>query len=107
MYRILSILFLLCAVSCGTNRQLYKSFSGKPISVANEKFGQPTKVIDKGDEKVYIYEVTKKLGSTEISQGKLTLDPIVTPQVKKTERYYFTVKDGVIVKTKCEEEYNR
>ena len=36
---------------------------------------------------------------------KLTLDPIVTPQVNKIERYYFTVKDGVIVKTNYEEVY--
>ena len=107
MNRILFILLVFITVSCGINRQLYKSFSGKPISLANEKFGQPKTVIDKNDEKVYVFEVTKKLESTEIKQGKLTLDPIITPQVKKTERYYFTVKNGIIVKTKYEEEYER
>ena len=107
MYRILLVLLLFIATSCGINRQLYKSFSGKPISIANEKFGQPKTVIDKNGEKVYVFELTKKLESTEISQGKLTLDPIVTPQVNKIERYYFTVKDGVIVKTNYEEVYVR
>ena len=107
MHRILLILLVFTVVSCGLNRQLYKSFSGKPISAANQKFGQPKSVIDQNGEKVYVYEVTKNLESTEISQGKLTLDPIITPKVKKTERYYFTVKDGVIVKTKFEEEYKR
>lgn len=107
MNRLLLIVLFFIAVSCGINRQLFKSFSGKPISVANEKFGKPKTVIDKNGEKVYIYEVTRKLESTEISQGKLTLDPMITPKVNKTERYYFTVKDSVIVKTKYEEEYKR
>jgi hypothetical protein len=107
MYRFLLILFFLTAVSCGINRQLHKSFSGKPISIASDKFGKPKTIIEKNGEKVYVFEVIKKLESTEIAQGKLTLDPMVTPQVIKTERYYFTVKDRVIVKTKYEEEYER
>jgi len=107
MNRILLIILVFIAVSCGINRQLYKSFSGKPISVASNKFGKPKTVINKNGEKVYVYEVTKKLKSTEISQGKLTLDPIITPKVNKIERYYFTVKDSIIVKTNYEEEYER
>lgn len=58
-------------------------------------------------DSVYIYEKTEKLRSTEISQGRLTLDPIVTPQVKKTQRFYFTVRNGIILKTRMEEEYDR
>ena len=104
---LLIALIFFIAVSCGINRQLYKSFSGKSISQASQKFGDPKAIIDKDGEKVYVYEVTKKLKSTEISQGKLALDPIITPKVNKTERYYFTVKDSIIVKTKYEEEYER
>ncbi|HKI89913.1 MAG TPA: hypothetical protein VKA38_12865, partial [Draconibacterium sp.] len=85
MYRFILILFFFTAVSCGINRQLYKSFSGKPISFASNKFGKPKTVVEKNGEKVYVFEVTKKLESTEISQGKLTLDPMVTPKVNKTE----------------------
>ena len=107
MYRIFLILLLLISISCETSRRMTKSFSGKPISAATKQFGQPKTVIDKEGGKIYVFEVEKKLESTEISQGKLTLDPMVTPQVKKTERYYFTVKDGVIIKTKYEKEYER
>ncbi len=107
MQRFILLLLLFATISCGTNRQLYKSFEGKPISAANQKFGEPKTIIDGNGEKIYVFEVIKKLGSTEISQGKLTLDPIVTPKVKKTERYYFTVQNGTIVKTKYEEEYEK
>ncbi|MCD6353990.1 MAG: hypothetical protein J7L95_00420 [Prolixibacteraceae bacterium] len=47
------------------------------------------------------------MGSTEISQGKLTLDPIISPRANKTERYYFTVKDSIITHVKFEEEYEQ
>jgi len=72
-----------------------------------ENFGKPVTIIDKNEEKVYIFEKTTKLKSTEISQGKLTLDPMITPKVIKTERYYFTVKDSIIIDAKFEEEYDR
>ncbi len=54
-----------------------------------------------------VYEIVKDLNSTEIQQGKLTLDPMISPMVQKTERYYFTVKDSVITNVKIEEEYKR
>ena len=80
---------------------------GESINVANNKFGPPVTIVENKDEKIYVFEINKKLENTEISQGKLTLDPIITPQVKKTERYYFTVVDSTIVKAKYEEEYER
>jgi len=70
-------------------------------------FGYPKTILDQGAEKVYVYEIIKNLKSTEIGQGKLTLDPIISPMVQKTERYYFTVKDGKIIDVKLEEEYER
>ena len=93
MQRIILIILLIFAVSCSSQRKLQKAYIGKPQSILTEKFGKPKTVFDQGDEKVYIYETITELKSTEISQAKLTLDPMVSPMVEKTERYYFTVKD--------------
>jgi hypothetical protein len=101
----LLIFFLL--VSCGTQQQLKKSYTGKSASSLEPRFGEPVTIIETAGDSVYIFEKTEELRSTEISQGRLTLDPIVTPKVKKTERFYFTVKNGFIVKTRFEEEYER
>lgn len=102
---ILTFAFILLA--CGASKQLSKVYVGKPASAVLEKFGQPKVVLDRNEGQVYIYEKVEELRSTEISQGKLTLDPIVTPMVDKTERYYFTIKDSVVVDAKFEEVYER
>ena len=101
------LLILIVSVSCSTQRQLRKAFVGKPVSKMETNFGQPKTVIEKEGEKLYIFEKTEKLASTEIGQGQLTLDPIITPKVTKTERYYFTVKNGTIIKARFEEDYER
>ena len=107
MYRFFFILLIFVAVSCGTQKQLQKMYIGKPESTLQERFGNPKTILKRDLTRVYIFEVEKKLESTEVNQGKLTLDPMITPKVKKTERYYFTVKDSVIINTKFEEEYER
>jgi hypothetical protein len=107
MQRIILIILLIVAVSCGPQRSLQKAYVGKPQSILSEKFGKPKTILDQGEEKVHVYEIITELKSTEISQAKLTLDPMVSPMVEKTERYYFTVKEGKIVKVKLEEEYER
>ena len=107
MKQVLFLIIILFAVSCGVQKQLQKSYVGKPLSIVEEEFGKPKAVLEQNDDKVYVYEKTEELKSTEISQGKLTLDPMISPMVKKTERYYFTVKDGKIIKVKLEEEYER
>ncbi len=107
MRKLLLYLLLLFFISCGTQRQLSKFYVGKTVAELNEKFGNPKTVLDQGDEKIYVFEQIKELKSTEISQGKLTLDPIVSPITQKTERYYFNVKDGKVVRAKMEEEYER
>jgi hypothetical protein len=107
MQRILLLILLIAAVSCSSQRSLQKAYLGKPQSILTEKFGKPKTILEQGDEKVYVYEIVNELKSTEISQAKLTLDPMVSPNVQKTERYYFTVKDEKIVKAKLEEEYER
>lgn len=106
-YRIFVILLIIIGVSCGTKKQLYKQYNGQPVTILEKAFGKPKAILENDTEKVYVFEIKKELESTEITQGKLTLDPIVTPKVKKTERYYFTVVDGIISKTKFEEEYQR
>jgi hypothetical protein len=107
MHRIFVILILFVAVSCSHQRALQKQYVGKPVSVLSEKYGYPKVVLDQKNEKIYVYEIVKELKSTTINQGKLSLDPIVSPSVEKTERYYFTVKNDIIVSAKIEEEYER
>ena len=103
---ILSLLAFV-AFSCGNQKQLQRQFKGQPIAVLKETFGEPKVIFEREEGNIYVYEKVKELESTEISQGKLTLDAIITPKVNKTERYYFTVNDGIIVKTRYEEEYER
>ncbi len=107
MQRAVIILIVFIFFSCGTQKHLQKSYVGKSLSVLSEDFGIPKTILDKGDEKIYIFEKITELKSTEISQHKLTLDPMVSPRAKKTELFYFTVKDGKIIEAKLEEEYER
>ena len=107
MKRIFYILLALVALSCSQQRVLKKAYVGKPLEILTEKYGKPKVVLDQKEGKIYVYEIVKDLKSTEINQAKLTLDPMVSPMVQKTERYYFTVKDGKIVNARLEEEYDR
>jgi hypothetical protein len=107
MKKFLFILPILLIFACSTQRKLQKSFTGKPVSILKEYFGSPITIFKNDTDSVYVFEKTEKLRSTEISQGKLTLDPIVSPEVKKTERYYFTVKNGIISQSRFEKEYER
>jgi hypothetical protein len=107
MHRIFIILILLVTVSCSQQRALQKQYVGKPVSVLSEKYGYPKVILEQENGKIYVYEIVKELKSTTINQGKLSLDPMVSPSVEKTARYYFTVKNDSIVKAKMEEEYER
>ena len=107
MLRILIILLIVLAVSCSSQRKLQRTYIGKPQKVLLSEFGYPKTVFDRDEGKVLVYEIVKDLESTEIQQAKLTLDPMISPMVQKTERYYFTVKDSIIIKVKFEEEYQR
>lgn len=104
---LLFLLIFLILTSCGIQQQLKKSFTGEPVSVLEPRFGQPVTIIKTTGDSVYVFEKTGELRGTEISQGKLALDPIISPKVTKTERFFFTVKNGLIVKTRFEEEYER
>jgi hypothetical protein len=108
MLRILFIIFIpVLLIACGTQRQLKHAYTGKPVAILHDRFGTPEIVLDEGSDTVYIFQNTEDLRSTEISQGKMTLDPIVSPKAKKTERYYFTIKNGIITDARLEEEYER
>jgi len=107
MQRAVLILVVFIFFSCGTQKKLQRSYVGKSSSVLSEDYGRPKTILDRGDDRVYIFEKITQLKSTEIAQGKLTLDPMVSPMVQKTELFYFTVKDGKIIEAKVEEEYER
>lgn len=107
MNRIFILIILISMGSCSQQRSLQKKYVGKPQSVLSKEFGYPKTVFDRENEKIYVYEIVKELKSTTINQGKLTMDPMVSPVVEKTERYYFTVKKEKIIKVKKEEEYQR
>jgi hypothetical protein len=108
MYKYIIYLVLLAfAVACGSQRQLNKSFNGRPVALAEQHFGRPVSIIKQQADSLYVFERKEELHSTEISQGRMSLDPIVTPQVHKTQRFYFTVRNGRIVESRFEEEYKR
>jgi hypothetical protein len=107
MYRILIVLIALFVFSCSPQKRLQKTYVGRPISVVEKEFGKAKTVFEKENGKEYIFEKVEYLKSTEISQHKLTLDPMVTPQAIKTIKYFVTVVDGTITKINTEEEYER
>lgn len=107
MKKIFVFLLVLIGISCSQQRALQKAYVGKPVSVLSERYGYPKVVFDQKSEKVYVYEIVKELKSSTINQGKLSLDPMVSPSVQKTERYYFSVVNDIIKKVKVEEEYAR
>lgn len=100
-------LIFLLFVSCGVQQKLSRTWTGKPVSALMKQFGQPLAISEAAGDSVYIFEQTQKLQSAEIGQGKLALDPIITPKVTKTKRFYFNVKNGKVIKTRLEEEYTR
>ena len=98
---------MVLAVSCSPQKKLQRTYVGQPISILEKEFGKAKTVFEKENGKDYIFEKVEYLKSTEISQHKLTLDPMVTPQARKTTHYYVTVVDGIVEKIKIEEEYER
>ena len=107
MYRILLAFLVFFFAACIPQRKLQRSLVGKPFAEIKKELGQPTTVFDNEDGKLYVFEKEEELESTEIHQARLTLDPIVTPKVLKTERYYITVKGEVVTKVRIENEYER
>ncbi len=107
MHRIYIFFLFIMLYSCSVQRTLQKTYIGKPVSILSGDFGHPKTILDREKEKIYVYEIVKELKSSTINQGKLTLDPMVSPGVQKTERYYFTVKEEKITAVKVEDEYQR
>jgi len=107
MKLIFFIVLLVVTASCGVQHSLQKAYVGKPAQVLQAKFGYPTAILPRENDSMLVYEIVKELKSTEIMQAKLTLDPIYSPKVDKTERYYFTIKQGIISNAKLEEIYEK
>nr|WP_321355172.1 hypothetical protein [uncultured Draconibacterium sp.] len=107
MRALLFIAALVILVSCNSQRQLQKTYVGKPLSSLESELGKPQTVFEKESGDIYIFEKVEFLESTEISQHKLALDPMITPKVKKTSRYTVTAVDGTIKKVELEEIYER
>jgi hypothetical protein len=106
MRKLFFFLMLLILAGCSTTGKL-KKFAGQPVENIQTKFGKPTTVMPIKDGFLYIYETTTKLTSTEISKGQITLDPMVSPAVTKTEKIIFTVRNGIVEKTQKEIGYSR
>ena len=107
MHRIFFLLILILAVGCSTQKKLQRTYIGKPLSAFEKAYGKPVAVLERSEGKVYVFERSELLQGTEIGQAKLTLDPMVTPTVTKTEKYYVTVKNEVVTHVKQENEYER
>ena len=106
-YRIILFFMVVLIAACGTQNKISRQYINKSVAELNEAFGEPKTVIENAEERVFIYEKDKALESMEISQGKFTRDPIITPKTIKITRYYFTVKNDTVVSSKFEEEYKR
>ena len=107
MKQIIILFLLVFSLACNTQKKFQKSYIGQPLTELEKELGKPTTVFEKNNGNMYVFEKKEKLKSAEISQHKLTLDPMVSPEALKTSRYYVTVVDGVITKIKIEEEYER
>jgi len=108
-YKAVFILFLtilLGFMGCGPMRKLNK-YRGQEIKSVIDDLGEPASVIPLSEGKIYIWEKSTTLKSTEIAKGQMTLDPMISPAVIKTEKTVFTTMDGKVVAVKKETEYTR
>ncbi len=100
------ILLVVLIAGCGVQSRINK-MKGHTVSSMLQELGKPTTIIPRASDSVYVYEIKKELASTEINKGALTLDPMVTPTVEKTDKYIFVVKSGYVVETRHEKTYIR
>jgi hypothetical protein len=107
MKNILILCIALIAISCGPQKRLQKTYIGQPISTMEAEYGKAKTVFEKESGTDYIFEKVEHLKSTEISQHKLTLDPMITPKVTKISQYYVREENGIITKIKLVQEYKR
>jgi hypothetical protein len=107
MRRLLVFILLLTLWGCGPQRKLQRSYVGKSLAEIKQDFGEPKTAFESDEGKVYIFEKQEDLKGTVINQGRLSLDPMVTPKVQKTERYYVTVVHEVVTKITVENDYER
>ncbi|HQN94275.1 MAG TPA: hypothetical protein PLQ09_09145 [Prolixibacteraceae bacterium] len=95
------LLGLLFLAGCSTSARLSKKYTGKGIEVLYREMGNPvnTVVLENGN-RIFEYEKETFVRQTEISTGRGTLDPRISPSYSKVEIYLFEIdKEGVIVRT--------
>ncbi|MBN2173049.1 MAG: hypothetical protein JW731_02880 [Bacteroidales bacterium] len=100
------LFFIILITSCAGLHHL-KKYEGSDIKLVKKDLGEPTSIIPTSTGEIYIYEKTSELKGTEINKGQTTLDPILSPAVKKSERIIFTVTNGIIISVKKEVDYTR
>lgn len=103
---IVLFLFIVAIAGCGVQGRINK-LEGHSVSFLLEELGQPNTIVPRTSDSLYIYEIKKDLRSTEINKAALTLDPMITPKVEKTDKYMFTIKNGIVLDSKHEIEYER
>ncbi len=106
MKRTTIILAIAILFSCTPQRKINK-LEGHSLTYMLNELGKPTEIIPGKADSTYIYVKEKDLRSTEISKAAMTLDPMVTPEAHKTDKYIFTIKNGIVVNSKHDIEYKR
>lgn len=108
MKKYIIVLIFICVffISCGIKRTV-RNMRGYHVDDLEELFGKPAKIVPIEDGEIYYYQRAIDLNSTEIDQGRYAWDPIISPEVKKTEHIQFLVKDSIIIETKYEKEYDK
>ena len=103
---IISLISIAFLFSCTPQSKINK-LKGHSLTFMLNELGKPDKILPGKSDTTYIYEKKKILRSTEINKAVLTLDPMVTPMVHKTDTYSFTIKDGFVVDAKHEIKYDK
>jgi hypothetical protein len=97
------VLFFVAAffVSCSVTTNLSQKYVGRGVEVLYKEKGTPSTVakLDNGN-KLFTYVKETIVRETEISTGRGTLDPRISPSFIKIETYCFEVNaNGIIVQT--------
>jgi hypothetical protein len=95
------VLLMFLMISCSVTSSLSRKYEGKGLEALYKDMGYPKSVSELSNgNKLYKFEKTTYVKETEISTGRGTLDPRISPSYSKVEIFLFEInKEGVIVKT--------
>ncbi len=94
-----SLFFVFAA--CSVSQKVSSKYKGKGVEILYKELGSPKSVteMDNGN-KLFVYEKETIVRSTEISTGRGTLDPRISPAYSKVETFLFEVNsEGLIIDT--------